>query len=107
MLTGFLQGWERAPGLDGSEEAAELELPWSSVQVPNSSFRGAEFKKVPGFVLHAFRCVSLPVISFSTEKAFSTGKRKKRERKGGGRKKQNQPPTFLAMGCFSKQLIKR
>lgn len=67
---------------------------------------GLNSKRCQAFVLHAFCCVPLPVISFSTEKAFSTGKKKKGKERGG-EKKQNQPPTFLAMGCFSKQLIKR
>lgn len=55
---------------------------------------GLNSKRCQAFVLHAFCCVPLPVISFSTEKAFSTGKKKKGKGKGGGKKAKPTPHIF-------------
>lgn len=58
------------------------------------------------FVLRAFFCC-VPVMSFSTEKALSIGWGGGGKKEKGKKKPKKQPHTFLAMGCFSKQLIKR
>lgn len=58
--------------------------------------KGLNIKKVPGFVLHAFCCV--PVISFSTEKAFSIGGKKKSKKK---KNKAGKPtPHIFGNGLF-------
>lgn len=84
-LLGFLQCCEKGPGLAVSEldrapDAGELELPGAlsrSLILPSEGL----ISKGARFVLRAFRYVPLPVISFSTEKAFSTGKKKRKEKK--------------------------
>lgn len=104
-LLGFLQCGEEGPELAVSEcdraaDAGGLELPAALSRLLILPSEGL-ISKGAGFVLRAFCCVPLLVISFSTEKAFSTrgGKKKK--------KPKNNPTHFLAVGCFSKRLIKR
>lgn len=101
-LLGFLQCCEKGPELAVSEldrapGAGEPELPGALSRLLILPSEGL-VSKGAGFVLRAFCCVPLPVISFSDEKAFSTGgEKKKRERK---KKSQKTAPHIFGKGLF-------
>lgn len=67
---------------DRAADAGGLELPAALSRLLILPSEGL-ISKGAGFVLRAFCCVPLLVISFSTEKAFSTrgGKKKKKSQK--------------------------
>lgn len=99
-LLGFLQCCGKGPELAVSEldrapGAGELELPGAPSRLQILPSEGL-ISKGARFVLRAVRCVPLPVISFSTEKAFSTGKEKRKEKK----KPKNNPPHFWQWVVF-------